>query len=419
MPFKKICVVGLGYIGLPTAAVFASRGLQVVGLEINETVIETINRGEIHIAETGLGELVREAVNNGRLKAIAEAEEAEAFLIAVPTPFKHDRKPDLQHVRSAARAIGPVLKSGDLVILESTSPVGTTEQLCDWLRDQRPDLVFPGDEGVETISISYCPERVLPGNTIRELVSNDRIIGGLTTSCADRSVALYQTFVEGECIKTDARTAELTKLAENAYRDVNIAFANEISLICDHLDINAWELIQLANHHPRVNVLQPGTGVGGHCIAVDPWFIVSEAPDQSVLIKTARQVNDQKPDWVIKKVLEALAALSDSGGKSKAELVVACLGLAYKPNIGDLRESPALRIYQQLIERLEGEVFACEPNIEEAEAARQLGLVTLDQAVAKADILVILVGHDSFSNVSALAPAGMVLNFVGEASHRT
>ncbi|WP_141678364.1 UDP-N-acetyl-D-mannosamine dehydrogenase, partial [Pseudomonas sp. AU12215] len=305
MHYQTISVVGLGYIGLPTAAVFASRNKMVIGVDVNPLAIQTINRGEIHIVEPDLDKVVQAAVANGYLRATLIAEPADAFLVAVPTPFKGDHEPDLSYIESACKSIAPVLKKGDLIVLESTSPVGATEQMAAWLAEARPDLSFPQTHGeASDIRVAHCPERVLPGHVLRELVENDRVIGGMTSKCSDAAVALYKIFVEGDCIITDARTAEMCKLTENSFRDVNIAFANELSMICDKLDINVWELIKLANRHPRVNVLQPGPGVGGHCIAVDPWFIIHSAPQQSKLIKTARTVNNKKPEHVIEKIQE-------------------------------------------------------------------------------------------------------------------
>ena len=300
MQFETISVVGLGYIGLPTAALFASRGVKVVGIDVNPVAVESINNGKIHIVEPGLEDVVSAAVEKGLLSAKLEAESADAFLIAVPTPIETSKKPDLNYIKAAAKSIAPVLKKGDLVILESTSPVGTTSLLESWLIAERPDLTFPSNGG--EVSIAYCPERVLPGKILQELVSNDRIIGGLNSSSSKLAVQLYKMVVEGECIETDAQTAEMTKLTENSFRDLNIAFANELSLISDKFKIDVWELISLANRHPRVNILQPGPGVGGHCIAVDPWFIVSEAPEIAKLVKMARDVNDGKPKWVVNKV---------------------------------------------------------------------------------------------------------------------
>ena len=303
MQFTSLSVIGLGYIGLPTAAVFASRKIRVIGVDVNKKAVDIINQGKIHIVEPDLDIAVHAAVMAGFLKATTIAEPADAFIVAVPTPFKGDNhEPDLSYIESACRSIAPVLAKGNLVILESTSPVGATEQMSAWLAELRPDLTFPQTTGeASDIRVAHCPERVLPGHVMRELIENDRVVGGLTAKCSEYAVALYKSFVQGACIVTNARTAEMAKLTENSFRDVNIAFANELSMICDELDINVWELIQLANRHPRVNILQPGPGVGGHCIAVDPWFIVSKTPEQARLIRTAREVNDSKPEWGYRK----------------------------------------------------------------------------------------------------------------------
>lgn len=415
MTIETISVVGLGYIGLPTAAVLANAGCRVIGVDINGAAVETINRGEIHIVEPGLGDVVSRVVAQGNLRATTTPEAADAFLIAVPTPFKEDRTPDLAYVRSACEAIAPVLAPGNVVILESTSPVGATEQMAGWLAAARPDLAMPrSDSTAGDIAIAYCPERVLPGNVLTELVRNDRVIGGLTPECAERAHAAYAFFVEGECILTDARTAELCKLTENAFRDVNIAFANELSLVADRLGINVWELIRLANRHPRVNILQPGPGVGGHCIAVDPWFIVSSAPEQARLIRTAREVNDRKPDWVIERVRASAAALSAT---SQQPARVACLGLAFKPNIDDLRESPALAICDQLADEPGITVVAVEPHIDEL-PPRLAGRVTLAEtaeAVGKADIVLLLVDHEVFRDAHRhLAASAIVIDTRGQ-----
>lgn len=412
--FRTISVVGLGYIGLPTAAVFAARGVEVIGVDVNAGVVETINSGRIHIVEPDLDTAVQDAVAAGRLRATTTPEPAEAFLIAVPTPFKgDDHEPDLKYIESACRAIAPVLKSGDLVVLESTSPVGATEQMAEWLGAARPDLTFPATHGdASDIRVAHCPERVLPGKVMQELISNDRLIGGLTPLCSAAAVRLYQTFVKGDCIVTDARTAEMAKLTENSFRDVNIAFANELSLICDQLGINVWELIRLANHHPRVNILQPGPGVGGHCIAVDPWFIVSAAPEQARLIRTAREVNDGKPAWVIDKVNAAVGDwLMRHPGKSAAEVTIACYGLTFKPDIDDLRESPALGIARQLADRHPGPLLLVEPNIESLPAGLGAGELVDTTRAAEADVQVLLVDHQHFR---ALSPrSGSVIDTRG------
>ncbi len=398
-------MIGLGYIGLPTAAMFASRKKQVCGVDVNEQAVTTINAGNIHIVEPDLDIVVRVAVTEGYLKASLTPEEADAFLIAVPTPFKEDKKPDLKYIESACRAIAPVLRKGNVLVLESTSPVGATRQMAEWIAELRPDLRLPvkDDSTDQDLFIAHCPERVLPGHVMRELVENDRVIGGMSQLCAEKAKALYQVFVEGECVLTNCDTAEMAKLTENAFRDVNIAFANELSIICDSLGINVWELIAIANRHPRVNILQPGPGVGGHCIAVDPWFIVSRTPELSPLIATARKVNDGKPDWVMGKVNEALVEVANSRGVTPADLSIACLGLAFKPNIDDLRESPALAITQTLAERHAGRILAVEPNIKELPeklSAKNIALVDVDNAIKEADIVLLLVDHKEFKSMS-------------------
>ncbi|MDR0762404.1 MAG: UDP-N-acetyl-D-mannosamine dehydrogenase, partial [Campylobacteraceae bacterium] len=346
MSNKTVSVIGLGYIGLPTAAMFAAGGIKVIGVDVNQYAVDTINQGKIHIVEPELDKLVSNVVASGYLKAVTKPKTADAFIIAVPTPFKDKHEPDLSYIESAAEAIAPVLKKGDLVILESTSPVGATEQMAERLSSKRSDLTFPQTHGEDSdIRVAHCPERVLPGRILKELVENDRIIGGMTPKCSNAAVKLYKSFVKGECIITDAKTAEMCKLTENSFRDVNIAFANELSIICDKLGINVWELISLANRHPRVNILQPGCGVGGHCIAVDPWFIVSKTPKEAKLIRTAREVNSHKPEWVVDKVDEAISRfLKENPQKNKNNITVACFGLAFKPDIDDLRESPAVEI---------------------------------------------------------------------------
>lgn len=398
--FNTISMIGLGYIGLPTATLFASRKKKVIGVDVSQHAVDTINQGKIHIVEPELDMLVHAAVTEGYLRATIQPEPADAFLIAVPTPFTDGHKPDLSYIESAAKGIAPVLKKGDLVVLESTSPVGATEQLADWLAAARPDLSFPQQAGEEAdVQVAHCPERVLPGHVVRELVSNDRVIGGMTKKASQMAVALYKTFVEGECIVTNARTAEMCKLTENSFRDVNIAFANELSMICDKLDINVWELIALANRHPRVNILQPGAGVGGHCIAVDPWFIVDTTPDEARIIRTAREVNDHKPEWVLEKVKAAIAdVLGKKPGSTMADIKVACLGLAFKPDIDDLRESPAVEITHH-VAQLGCQVLAVEPNIEclpQMLESDNLTLTLLDDALNNADVLCVLVKHHSF-----------------------
>jgi len=395
---NTISVIGLGYIGLPTAAVLASRKFQVIGVDVNESTVDTINKGLVHIVEPDLDMIVHAAVTEGYLRATVRPEPADAFLVAVPTPFREGNHPDLKYIEAATRSIAPVLRKGNLVILESTSPVGTTEQMAAWLAEARPDLGFPQDKGDDAdIRIAHCPERVLPGHVLRELVQNDRVIGGMTASCSAAAVQLYRAFVEGECIVTDARTAEMCKLTENSFRDVNIAFANELSLICDKLGIDVWSLIKLANRHPRVNILQPGPGVGGHCIAVDPWFIVSAAPNEAQLIRTAREVNDAKPHWVLEKVKEKVDALVAKNGVG-FKPTIGCLGLAFKPNIDDLRESPALSIALQLSKSDMGRVVAVEPNVDALpiEVSEDIPLVEFNEALEVADIIVVLVDHREF-----------------------
>ncbi len=406
MSFSTLSVIGLGYIGLPTAAAFASRQKQVVGVDINQHAVDTINRGEIHIVEPDLDRVVKTAVSAGYLRATTTPEAADAYLIAVPTPFKGDHEPDMVYVEAAARSIAPVLKKGALVILESTSPVGATELMAGWLAEMRPDLTFPQQAGEQAdINIAYCPERVLPGQVMVELIKNDRVIGGMTPVCSARASELYNIFLEGECVVTNARTAEMCKLTENSFRDVNIAFANELSLICADQGINVWELIRLANRHPRVNILQPGPGVGGHCIAVDPWFIVAQNPEQARLIRTAREVNDHKPFWVIDKVKANVADCLAASDKRASELKIACFGLAFKPNIDDLRESPAMEIAQLIAQWHSGETLVVEPNIHQLPKKLD-GLcsrVSLETAPASADVIVMLVDHSQFKAISGEA----------------
>lgn len=403
MSFATISVIGLGYIGLPTAAAFASKQRNVVGIDINQHAVDTINRGAIHIVEPDLDKVVKTAVEGGFLRASTQPVEADAFLIAVPTPFKGDHEPDMVFVKAAAESIAPVLKKGALVILESTSPVGSTEQMAGWLADLRPDLTFPHQAGeAADINIAYCPERVLPGQVMVELIKNDRVIGGMTSVCSARASELYKIFLEGECVVTNSRTAEMCKLTENSFRDVNIAFANELSLICAAQEINVWELIRLANRHPRVNILQPGPGVGGHCIAVDPWFIVAQNPEQAQLIRTARKVNDGKPHWVVNQVKAAVADCLAETGKRSSEITIACFGLAFKPNIDDLRESPAMEITQLLSSWHSGTTLAVEPNIHELpkKLSGHCELATTEEALEQADVLVMLVDHQSFKAIS-------------------
>jgi UDP-N-acetyl-D-mannosaminuronic acid dehydrogenase len=395
--FERICVVGLGYIGLPTAATFASRGLEVVGADINPSVVSKINAGQAQFSEPELDMLLSAAVTTGKLRATGTPEAADAFIIAVPTPLDSHNRAEMHYVDTAVDSIAPVLQRGNLVILESTSPVGTTARIAERLAALRPDLRFPtnGRRGPIDVHLAHCPERILPGQMVRELVENDRIIGGLTDDCALRARGLYERFVRGECIVTDAATAELVKLAENAYRDVNIAFANEMSVICDQLQLNVWNVIELANRHPRVEILRPGPGVGGHCISVDPWFIVEAAPQNAKLIKAARQVNGTKPDFVVKKVVAHADRFKSP--------IIACLGLAYKPDVDDLRESPALHIVAELARLRVGSLLVSEPQLEELpDELRNFENLQFSEpvtAVRQADIIVILVSHTKFRRI--------------------
>jgi UDP-N-acetyl-D-mannosaminuronic acid dehydrogenase len=409
MSFETISVIGLGYIGLPTAAMFASRKKKVIGVDVNQHAVDTINKGQIHIIEPDLDMIVHAAVTEGYLKATIIPEAADAFLIAVPTPFlpidneSDIPAPDLKYIESAAKAIAVVIKKGDLVILESTSPVGATEKMAEWLAEARTDLTFPQTHGeMSDIRVAHCPERVLPGHVVRELVENDRVIGGMTAKCSEAAVELYKTFVKGDCVITNARTAEMAKLTENSCRDVQIAFANELSIICDKLDIDVWELISLANRHPRINILQPGPGVGGHCIAVDPWFIVSKTPEQAQLIHTARKVNDAKPEWVVNKVKIAVSDfLQANPDKTAKDVTIACYGLAFKPDIDDLRESPALEITKAISLMNSGVTIAVEPNIKQLpeNLKNSLALKCSSDAAIEADILVMLVDHKEFKEL--------------------
>jgi UDP-N-acetyl-D-mannosaminuronic acid dehydrogenase len=400
-----VCVLGLGYIGLPTAAVIARAGCKVLGVDVNGDVVETINRGEIHIEEVDLDGLVQGVVARKMLRASTMVETSDVFVIAVPTPFDENHAPDISYVLNAATNIAAVLKSGDTIIIESTSPVGTTDQVRDLVAKLRPDLKVPGI-AAETpdIAIAYCPERVLPGRILEELTNNDRSIGGVTPRCARKALTFYKRFVRGECITTDARSAEMTKLVENAFRDVNIAFANELSMVADHMGLDVWEVIRLANRHPRVNILQPGPGVGGHCIAVDPWFIVHGAPDQSPLIRTARNVNDGKVDHVIAR---AAAMISDNPG-----LKVGCLGLAFKANIDDFRESPAMKVAAELAKRFGSRINIIEPYA--ATLPQEFGgtgakLIDVDTALLECDILITLVDHDAFKAIPLAERAGKMV----------
>ncbi|MDU0479897.1 UDP-N-acetyl-D-mannosamine dehydrogenase [Staphylococcus chromogenes] len=404
--FPHVAFVGLGYIGLPTAVTMALNGVKVTGVDVNQNTVDRVNEGKVTIVEPGLEEALQKVVAAGNLTATTEMVHADVYIIAVPTPFKDDHEGDLSYIMSAASNIAPQLQGDELVILESTSPPLTTEKIAEKILELRPDLAAHRDgesSDKPVIYFAHCPERILPGYAMEELVTNDRIIGGMSEEATKRATAVYKSFCRGELLGTTATTAELAKLTENSFRDVNIAFANELSLICDKLGVDVWELIELANHHPRVNILQPGPGVGGHCIAVDPWFIVSSDRENSNLIRTAREVNDGKPVWVMNKVKEALTNTENP--------VIATLGLAFKANIDDLRESPALNITMQLAEELPNErILAVEPNVSELPVRLQdlknIELADTKTALEQANIIVLLVDHKEFYDVPATALAG-------------
>lgn len=378
--------MGLGYIGLPTAAVAASKGIEIVGVDINPSVVNTINEGKIHIVEPDLDKVVKKVVENGSLRASLQPELADAFFIVVPTPFKQNHRADISYVESATRMVIPFLREGNLFVVESTSPVMTTEKMADIIYKERPELI-------DKIFIAYCPERVLPGNVLYELENNDRVIGGINNDSSEKAIEFYSKFVKGKLHKTNARTAEMCKLTENSSRDSQIAFANELSMICDKAGINVWELIELANKHPRVNILQPGCGVGGHCIAVDPWFIVSDYPEQANIIKRARETNDYKADWCANRVIEECQNFSNIYGR---EPIVACMGLAFKPDIDDLRESPAKYITSRIISEVRADVLVVEPNVENHKSFK---LIDYNDAYLKSDIIVWLVRHKEFMQI--------------------
>lgn len=392
---QTVAVIGLGYIGLPTAALIARSGMRVLGVDVSPHVVDIVNSGRVHIEEVDLDGLVQGVVSRGTLRASLAVEPADIFVIAVPTPVSADHAPDISYVLAAARTIAPVLAAGNVVILESTSPVGTTEAVRDELARLRPDLRMPGLPGNGAdISIAYCPERVLPGRILIELVDNDRCIGGITPRCARKALTFYRKFVRGECITTHARAAEMVKLVENSYRDVNIAFANELSVIADGMGIDVWDVIRLANRHPRVNILQPGPGVGGHCIAVDPWFIVHGDPQNSRIIRTAREVNLAKTDYVVE---QASRLIDDHPGAP-----VACLGLAFKPNIDDFRESPALEVAHRLARRYGARIRLVEPyaaGLPAEFAGTGAALIDIDDAIEQCPVFVVLVDHDVFKSV--------------------
>lgn len=404
---SSVCVLGLGYIGLPTAALIASRGIRVVGVDTNPAVVATIGDGRIHIAEADLDGLVQKCVISGRLVPRSEPERADVFLIAVPTPLSGNKKPVVEHVFNAVCSIAPHLTPGSLVILESTCPIGTTEQISDLLSHLRPDLTFPDPDdpdAIPDVCIAYCPERVLPGRILIELVQNDRCVGGLTPLCANRARQFYELFVRGTCIETQARTAEMVKLTENAYRDTNIAFANELSLICDHVDVNVWDVIEIANRHPRVDILKPGPGVGGHCIAVDPWFIVDAAPHEARLIRMSREVNDGKARYVTEQAKQLIESYPDRS--------VACLGLTFKANVDDLRESPALEIVENLASTYGRRISVVEPFVEGLPTSLSehgVRKIDLDHALKDAGILIVLVDHEAFRRVSSHQRNGAIV----------
>lgn len=386
---KTVCVVGLGYIGLPTSALLGCEGYEVIGVDTNPEVIRSIQAGKVHIAEADLDSLLEQTIASSNLRATSECEPADIFIVAVPTPLKADKSPDLTAVEATFDSIAPHLKQGDLVLLESTCPVGTTEAMAQRLNSQRPDLC-------KQIHVAYCPERVLPGQILKELVDNDRVVGGITPACTQKAIDFYQSFVKGVCFATDSKTAELCKLTENSFRDVNIAFANELSIVCDEQGVNVWDLIQLANRHPRVNVLQPGCGVGGHCIAIDPWFIVNQHPESTPLLQAARAVNDSKLQWVLQKIHKAVAAHQAEQGSDPS---IACLGITFKANVDDMRESPALEIVANLAEKFPDQILVVEPNLKTLPMALKnkcVNHVSLGQASQEADLLVLLVDHKEF-----------------------
>lgn len=412
---KKICVFGLGYIGLPTAATLARAGFSVTGIDVNKVVVDTVNRGEIHIVEPGLEDLVYEMVNCGRLRASSEVSKSDVFIIAVPTPFSRGGsgqipRPDLSYIENAVAAIATVIKKGDLVVLESTSPVGTTEMVLNMLSNLCPSFKFPTEDEQGDIFLAHCPERVLPGKVLEEIVSNPRTLGGISPACGAMARALYQSFVSGECTVTDSKTAEMVKLVENASRDVSIAFANELSVICEELGIDVWNLIKIANSHPRVNILSPGAGVGGHCIAVDPWFLISAFPTKSALMHAARAVNDNKPAWVVDLVASERAKLS------KSDVTICFCGVTFKPDIDDLRNSPAVDIVNEIASLKLGNLIVVEPNVNDlpASLSGSCSLRSLETGVEAADLVVLLVDHKEFRGIkSHLKEDATLINICG------
>ncbi len=414
MEDKKISVLGLGYIGLPTAILLASKYSEVIGVDVNEDLVRSINKNEHSIEEDGFNDLLNKAISEGKFRAYNKPKTADVFLIAVPTPFyKVDDNvcADLTYVKSACSEISKVLKKGDLVILESTSSVGTTEEIADLFSKLRPDLIFPKRNNDQCdINIAYCPERVIPGNIRNELVNNDRVVGGLSNDCSNKARTFYKSFVDAEVYLTDSKTAEMTKLVENASRDSQIAFANELSIICDDLGINAWELITLANKHPRVNILNPGSGVGGHCIAVDPWFIVSKSPSTANFIKSARITNDNKTKWVAKKVISTIKKLSATQNIHESKIKISIYGLAYKPDIDDMRESPSIKIIEILQEELDSSLVINEPNIDKLDS--KYGFDNIDfKTASNSDVHVFLVAHSYYTDKPR--PKGILLDIAG------
>jgi UDP-N-acetyl-D-mannosaminuronic acid dehydrogenase len=406
---ETACIIGLGYIGLPTAVMLASNGLTVFGVDVRKDIVDTLNSGGAHFSEPGLNELLGKAVADGGLRGFPEPQAADCFVIAVPTPFNADHSPDLSFVDSAARAVAKVLRPGNLVILESTSPVGTTERVARILQEENAAISAPlaGNEH-PNIHLAYCPERILPGQMMQELVNNDRIVGGMTPACTELARQVYGSFCKAALHGTETRTAEMVKLIENSYRDLNIAFANEISMLCEKIDVDVWDAIKLANCHPRVNILSPGCGVGGHCIAVDPWFLIQPYPDSTKLMRVVRDTNDHKSQYVFEKIAAAAGRLKNP--------VIACLGLTYKPDVGDLRESPALHIANQLAGAGTGKILAVDPTLEGAVSGlhQDIELMPLESALQKADIVAILVSHSAFKQLTGQALADrIVIDSVG------
>tara|TARA_Y100001934_G_scaffold65526_2_gene81403 strand:+ start:226 stop:1485 length:1260 start_codon:yes stop_codon:yes gene_type:complete len=411
MNISKVSVIGLGYIGLPTAAIISNSKIPTCGIDNNKDVVDTVNNGNIHITEPGLEKIVQESVESGFLKAYSEPISSDVYIITVPTPLKQDNSPDVSYVEEAIKNIAPVLNKNNLIIIESTSPIGTSKKMSRILKKLRPDLGFPHEDLNEVdINIAYCPERVIPGNTLNELVSNDRVIGGITDKCANKASNFYSKIITGKCYKTSAETAELSKLAENSFRDVNIAFANELSMICDENNINPWELIEIANKHPRVNILQPGPGVGGHCIAVDPWFIVTNS-NVAKLIQQAREVNLYKTEYVFKKLEKEIKNITLKKEVNEKEITVAFFGIAFKANIDDLRGSPALEIVKKTIEIFNCNILVVEPNIQELpnDIKKNSNLVSVSDAIKNCDIAISLVDHKEFTDIKKIDFNGKTL----------